>query len=246
MAKTDGRTNPPWTRDETILALDLFFEAGMVGLPDSDSRTIELSNVLRALPGNEERSSNPRFRNPAGVSFKLFNLQNLASGGGFANVSAMDRAVWSQFETRRARVREISQLIILHVADAPLNSNPSDDEEEFAEGSVFTVLHKRIERNRLLRSKLIKARKTRGQLRCDVCGITSGSEDPRFEDAIFEAHHVVPLHTQGATKTKLSDTALLCANCHRLTHRVIAKSGKWISIHDIRMAIASATNQQTS
>jgi 5-methylcytosine-specific restriction protein A len=46
MAKTDGRGNPPWTRDETILALDLFFDAGLVlRFPHESPRSI---NTLHA------------------------------------------------------------------------------------------------------------------------------------------------------------------------------------------------------
>lgn len=134
MAKTDGRRNPPWTRDETILALDLFFDAGLVALSDTDKRVIALSRTLRALPGNEERAENPSFRNPAGVAFKLSNLQSVATGKGFANVSATDRAVWKQFENRRVRVKEVAALITTYVAEAPLDTKNDDDEEEFAEG----------------------------------------------------------------------------------------------------------------
>ncbi|MET9496757.1 HNH endonuclease [Streptomyces sp. NPDC006552] len=34
-------------------------------------------------------------------------------------------------------------------------------------------------------------------------------------DRYIECHHVVPLHEAGEGRTKLSDLALTCANCHR-------------------------------
>ncbi|MFE3146471.1 HNH endonuclease [Streptomyces sp. NPDC059218] len=36
---------------------------------------------------------------------------------------------------------------------------------------------------------------------------------------LVECHHVLPLHVAGEGRTKLSDLALICANCHRMIHR---------------------------
>jgi 5-methylcytosine-specific restriction protein A len=237
MAKTDGRGNPPWTRDETILALDLFFDAGLMALSDSDPRVIAMSETLRGLPGNEKRSTNPSFRNPAGVSFKLSNLQSVSTGRGFANVSAMDKTVWGQFGTRRQRVKEITALITTYVLEEPLNTDSDEDEDDFPEGMVVTRVHRRIERNRKLRTALIRDRRARNQLRCDACFKVNPTTDSRLDDVIFDAHHLIPLSIQGQTKTRLGDVALLCANCHRIIHRLISRSSKWASVEDVRKAL---------
>ncbi|NEI26820.1 HNH endonuclease [Rhizobium ruizarguesonis] len=50
----------------------------------------------------------------------------------------------------------------------------------------------------------------------------------------FEAHHVLPLHAINERKTKLAETTLLCANCHRLTHYITAKGRRWISVAEMR------------
>lgn len=238
MAKTDGRGNPPWTRDEIILALDLFFDEGMVALSDTHPKVIALSDQLRRFPGNEDRSSNPKFRNPAGVSFKLSNLASIATGRGFANGSSADRAVWSQFESRPQRVKDVAALIVKYAADVPLSADDGQDEEEFPEGRVFTGIHRRIERNRKLRIKLIRERRETNLLRCDACLAANPTDDSRLDDAIFDAHHLIPLSAQGSTKTRLVDVALLCANCHRLIHRLIATSGRWPTVEDVRNALA--------
>lgn len=240
MAKTDGRGNPPWTRDETILALDLFFDAGLVALPDSDSRVIALSKKLRTLPGNEERSRKETFRNPAGVSFKMSNLQSVATGRGFANASATDRAVWAYFETRRSRLKEVASQILKFVVEAPLDTLETE-EEEFPEGAVLTRLHRRIERSRRLRTNLISDRRKRNLLRCDACLRVNPTSEVCFDDAIFDAHHIVPLSAIGTTRTKISDVALLCANCHRIIHRLSATTGRWASVNDLKAAIAERT-----
>ncbi|MET4676306.1 MULTISPECIES: HNH endonuclease [unclassified Luteibacter] len=236
MAKTDGRRNPPWTRDETILALDLFYDAGLVALSDSDHRVIELSNTLRGLPGNEGRATSPSFRNPAGVAFKLSNLQSIATGKGFSNVSAIDISVWKDFENRSSRVKDIVQLIKAFAPSAPIDHDIDEDDAEFMEGSIVTRTHKRIERSKKVRSKLISERTKKGPLHCDAC-LIQGSTDGRLKDAIFEAHHLVPLSTLGSTITKISDVSLLCANCHRTIHRLISRSGRWVSIDDLRLLL---------
>lgn len=237
MAKTDGRGNPPWTRDETILALDLFFDAGLVALSDSDSRVIALSEKLRTLPGNGERSRKGSFRNPAGVSFKMSNLQSVATGRGFANASATDRAVWAHFETRRSRLKEVANQILKFVNEVPLDTSETE-EDEFPEGVVLTRVHRRIERSSRLRAALIRDRRKRNLLRCDACLRVNPTSEARFDDAIFDAHHLAPLSEIGTSRTKISDIALLCANCHRIIHRLSASTGKWASVNDVKAAIA--------
>jgi 5-methylcytosine-specific restriction protein A len=239
MARTEGQSNPPWTRDEIILALDLFFEQGMVALPDSHPKVIALSELLRGLPGNERWAANPKFRNPAGVSFKLANLLNIATGRGFPNGSSADRSVWSRFERRPQQVKYVAALILQYVAETPLSSDGPDEDEEFTEGQVFTRIHRRIERNRKLRKKLISERQSKNILRCDACFATNPTSDPRLNDAIFDVHHLIPLSSQGSTVTKLSDLALLCANCHRIIHRLIATSGRWPTVDDVRNKLGS-------
>lgn len=237
MARTDGQGNPHWTRDETILALDLFFDSGLVALPHSDSRVVALSKTLRALPGNEERSRKQSFRNPAGVSFKMSNLQSVATGRGFPNASTTDRAVWAYFETHPSRLKEIANQILKFVDGVSLDTSEAE-EDEFPEGAVLTKAHRRIERNRRLRTTLIRDRKKKNLLRCDACLIVNPTSEARLGDAIFDAHHLVPLSEIGTSRTKISDLALLCANCHRIIHRLSATTGKWALVDDVKAAIA--------
>lgn len=77
------------------------------------------------------------------------------------------------------------------------------------------------------RSKFLAAEaKSRDKYRCRVCGL-------RFEDrygqvgrGFAEAHHVVPLsHLKGTVKTEVDDLVTVCANCHRMLHRMSGKKG---------------------
>lgn len=80
--------NPPWSRDELILALDLYM-AHHPRLPPKDGPEVrELSEVLNRLhrsPGGDHR---PDLRNPNGCYLKLTNFRRfdpaypaLADGG---------------------------------------------------------------------------------------------------------------------------------------------------------------------
>jgi 5-methylcytosine-specific restriction protein A len=88
MAVTQGHGDPDWSRDETILALELYFKSDMGRLSSGDPAVQALSNLLRALPYHEAAAKNNRFRNPAGVAFKLQNLRSVRTGKGLQNVSS--------------------------------------------------------------------------------------------------------------------------------------------------------------
>ena len=59
--------NPNWTRDELILALDVYFAEDFVnnsGTVDQDHPTmIDLSEILKNLPIHPNRADDPTFRN---------------------------------------------------------------------------------------------------------------------------------------------------------------------------------------
>ena len=58
-----------WTREEVVLALDLFVEQGMATRADRDA----LSVILRALPIEPDLANEPSFRNWQAVRNKLYN-----------------------------------------------------------------------------------------------------------------------------------------------------------------------------
>src|SRR5690606_34566760 len=169
MAKTQGHGNPKWTRDETILALDLYLQLdGLVPSPRS-APVIDLSNILRSLPYHQEASKQPTFRNPDGVGFKLMNIRQVATGKGLGNVSNMDRQVWAEFVHRKDEVHEIANAIKEGIEIAGPEPLP-DIDQELPEGRLLTALHVRRERNPKLRKLLLDAWRP-GGLRCQVCDI---------------------------------------------------------------------------
>lgn len=235
MAVTQGHGNPDWTRDETILALELFFESDMGRLRSADPKVQSLSDVLRALPYHEDAARTERFRNAAGVAFKVQNLRSVVTGKGLQNVSAMDRAIWAEFGDRRDEVMRLAALIREGIK-VPDKGVVMPTEDEFYEGRVLTRLHYIRERNPRIRAKLLHSRSS-GGLKCEMCAIGYPSMPANIHDAAFEAHHVVPLAEAGARITRLADMALLCACCHRLIHRVIATERRWVTVDEARRMI---------
>lgn len=235
MARTHGHGNPKWTRDETILALNLYFDCHEQIPSRSDARVKDLSNLLRQLPYHRSASRVESFRNADGVTFKLQNLRSVATGKGLGNVSGTDRQIWTEFGLYPEKVKQLAGLIRLGVElTKSVHEGVQDDEEEFFEGRVLTELHKRIERDPKIRQRILATRRKLGSLTCDMCSRPSRCADSRFEDATFEAHHLIPLGTTANRKTRLADIALLCANCHRLLHRAISIRKRWLSIEEGR------------
>lgn len=236
MARTQGHGNPSWTREETILALELYYLLGE-RMPDGrDEKVVELSRELRALPYHAVAARQPTFRNPDGVAFKVGNIRSLATGKGLSNVSAMDRAVWAELGGERDEVTRLAALIRSELCAPVVVQDPELEDDEFYEGRLLTVKHVTRERNRKLRKRLIEARRAEG-LSCDVCGVTHDHLPEDIVDAAFEAHHVISVADAGERKTKVTDLALLCATCHRLLHRVIARGRVWVSVDEARAVL---------
>lgn len=236
MAKTEGHGNPNWTWDETVLALELYQRLGGVVPGPRDERVLALSAELRSLPYHATAARKPTFRNADGVAFKLQNLRQVAIGRGLSNVSQLDRRIWAELGSNPSEARRLGGLIRAALGDAGKSTEPPD--LVFAEGRLVTEWHRRRERSPKLRQHLLAARRPSG-LRCDICDIAPTGLREDLREVIFEGHHVVPLAEAVGHETRLSDMALLCANCHRLIHGLIAQEGRWVGIAEARSIIGA-------
>ena len=121
---------------------------------------------------------------------------------------------------------------------------PEDDESRFSEGKARYKLHRTMERDsRIVRKAKEQRLSATGKLECDVCSLdfkrTYGSRGEGF----IEAHHTIPVASlAGKRKTKLSDLALVCSNCHRMLHR-----GKpMLSVEQLRRIVRDGQEQKSS
>lgn len=223
------KRNPPWTRDELILALDLYFRAGRRQLRPVELEVIQLSQLLNRLPFHARENRGADFRNPQGVSMKLANflaIDPTYSGIGLQQVSKLDREIWNDFADSEERLTRTAAAIaktVNHIAESgPVYFDELVyDDVDFAEGKVLTSLHKKKERSqRAVNEKKQQVLKATGKLLCEVCGFDFVQVYGGLGEGFAECHHTVPMSELGMTsRTRLSDLAILCANCHRMIHR---------------------------
>jgi 5-methylcytosine-specific restriction protein A len=234
------RRNPNWTRDEVILALELYFRVNPLTTSESNPEIVALSEMLNRLPIHSNRPDGVRFRNPNGVYMKMCNLLRLDpgyTGVGLKAGGKIEEDVWNDFFNDRARLRAVAEAIRASV-EQPVDGRDTGDEpdiDEAAEGAILSRLHQVRERN----SQLVKAKKKRaiaetGGLTCEVCNFDFKACYGALGEGFIECHHTIPLsRARPETTTKLADLALVCANCHRMLHR----GRRWLSIPELRLKI---------
>ena len=97
-------------------------------------------------------------------------------------------------------------------------SQQEEDEGEYEwEDLRLLRRHKRIERNRILVSKVKRCL----GFTCQACGLNFENVYGSIGKGYIEAHHLVPLSQLKGKRVALDperDFAVLCANCHRMVH----------------------------
>jgi hypothetical protein len=92
-----------WTREEIILAMDLYATVGAFGggpIPGNSSvQIVQLSDLLKRLSAYPPEQQGEKYRNPDGVYLKLMNLRAIQTEGahGMNAYSQLDAAVWREF-----------------------------------------------------------------------------------------------------------------------------------------------------
>lgn len=107
------------------------------------------------------------------------------------------------------------------------------DAQGYSEGAQYYRQHLVRERSAALvdNAKRRFRRSNDNHLFCEACGFDFLIQYGELGDGYIECHHAIPVHTlETGAMTKVEDTVLLCANCHRMAHR----SKKWLSLGDLR------------
>jgi hypothetical protein len=113
--------SPAWTREEDILALDLFIRCGVMNggpfIDENDPHVIALSRELRLLRANPGAPRHEKYRSPGVVAFKLLTFRGVeravkldrgiegagALPAGMPAFSAVDRAIFEEYFDRDFR-----------------------------------------------------------------------------------------------------------------------------------------------
>ena len=229
--------DPPWSRDEHIVALD-FYLRHMPSIPGKDSKeVIGLSELLNVLGRKISGELQATYRNPAGVYMKLMNFRGVDPshpGVGLANGSKDEKVVWNLYANNRAELSKLAHRITQFISTEESSEalpELSEEEEEGNEGQVLSRIHRYRERNqKLVAKKKTKFLSENSKLHCEACGFDFKERYGERGADFIECHHTKPvseLETNG--KTKISDLVLLCSNCHRIVHR----KKPWLSFDEL-------------
>jgi 5-methylcytosine-specific restriction protein A len=224
-ARITARRNPPWQRDELILALDLYFRHRPDTISKKHPEVGALSELLNKLPIHPDWPDPGKFRNVNGTYMKLCNFLALDpeyKGKGLEAGGALEQVIWAEFAADQARLAGIAEVIRKsYLAVEPAGVAELEEEEEFPEGKVLYRVHRLRERSRgLVRRAKEKALDEHGRLACGACGFDFAAVYGDVGRGFIECHHLLALaDLQAERPTRLADVALVCPNCHRMVHR---------------------------
>jgi Restriction endonuclease AspBHI N-terminal/HNH endonuclease len=243
----DGETAraPAWTRDELILACALVCRNRWHEVRKNDLRALELSDLLQLLPVHPHAVRGPKFRSPSSVQRKTADLASAHPdyGGVTTRGGQLTKQIVAEFIERPGEMLSAADQIKSAITSTDpdvLNAIATREQDEIeeataVEGRVLQRMHRFRERNaRLRKQKIDSVRRGGGALACQVCGFDFAQRFGSHGEGYIEVHHVLPLHETGTAETRLSDLALVCANCHRMSHRRLARTGTWPSPEELR------------
>ena len=228
--------NKPWERDELILALETYFSLDSRTPSPTLSEAIGLSRLLRKIPPLTGESRNANYRSVDSVVMKLMNFRSLDQtyhGVGLRASGKADKEVWEEFAEDPERLRQTVLAIretIEHSGRISMDVGPYM--QEAPEGSLLTQVHLTRERNgELIKRKKASVLTTQGRLVCEVCSFEFKEVYGPRGNGFIECHHTKPVHTlKPGDITRISELALVCANCHRMIHA----QRPWLTIDELK------------
>ncbi|SDG73405.1 HNH endonuclease [Propionivibrio dicarboxylicus] len=240
------KRNPKWSRDELILALDLYLQQKQSPVAKDSKDVLELSSFLNRLGVALGVVQNEAYRNSNGVYMKLMNFRHhdpdYTQGGrvGLGRGNRDEAVVWQEFAASPARLAGVVRAIKAAVMEPSVSQTIELDEPGFVqaeEGAILTRLHRIRERSRkLIEGKKKAFRDAHGKLFCEACGFDFCDKYGATASHIIEVHHTKPLHTlEERAVTKLDDLAMLCPNCHRVVH----SKKQWLTVSQVKDLIVS-------
>jgi 5-methylcytosine-specific restriction protein A len=235
-----SKQNPNWTRDELILALDLYFRVPDARGSKSHPECVKLSKILNELPIHRGNAHSDTFRNANGVGMKLSNFlqyDSTYSGKGLTSGSQLEKEIWDRYASKQKQLRQAAEAILdgaKELLGQGVTVNEVGEEGfEAAEGGILTVMHKIRERDSTITKKKKKIVLDRtGKLECEVCNFDFARHYGEVGLGFAECHHGRAVSTlKSGEKTKPSDLHIVCANCHRMLHR----RKPWLSVDELRV-----------
>jgi 5-methylcytosine-specific restriction protein A len=108
------------------LALNLYFDENRGMIENTNTKIIELSEILNQLPIHSNRLDEEKFRNPNGVTLKLGNFLALDlnyAGKGMESQSKLDEAVFNEYFQNLVELRNVAEGIKKITQSSDLSDN---------------------------------------------------------------------------------------------------------------------------
>jgi 5-methylcytosine-specific restriction enzyme A len=237
--------NDSWRWDELVLALNLYRRADKFSSRELDTECHALSEVLDRLGSQTGAAKTGTYRNRNGVRLKLMNFRRFDPKFqklglvGMRRGGKTEEAVWARYSGDTAALAVEADRIVAAidlVQTFPPQSRSREDIYDAEEGGVQMRAHRQYERNRMLIARKKTAAAEGGQLICEACDFDFEARYGSIAAGFIEVHHTKPVHLmKRGERTRLSDLALLCSNCHRVAHRQCPPLG----VAQIRALLAS-------
>ena len=118
-----------WSRDEYILALNLYNKFQKGGPSKNDPEVIKCSNVLRSM-NPEASADDAKYRNANGVYLRLMNYRscdpywlNQGKKGMDSGSKGKCKEIWEEFDGHEDYVKDLAVEIKLKIANKTYNLN---------------------------------------------------------------------------------------------------------------------------
>lgn len=234
--------NPLWTREQVILALDLYIKHKGRDPGPNHPDILEVSALLRQMASEQGLTT---YRNPPGVVMKMMNFRSVdpaftAKGGkGLDGASKLDKAIWAEFYGKPLELA-VAADAIREATLAKMDEDTLDDVQSYQakEGKVSYRYHRTLERDRkVVAIRKANALKLHGKLECEGCGFDFAAAYGPRGHGFIEAHHTNPVHAmQEGDVTTPEDLALVCSNCHRMIH----KAKPWLTLTALKAILSES------
>jgi 5-methylcytosine-specific restriction protein A len=224
----EKKTNPDWTREELILALNLYFDLDQGQMHKGHPDVIRVSNELRELNIHKEIPDKIKFRNPSGISRRLANFKTMDSGyggEGLANSGKLAKEVFKEFNHHRDKLRKEASLIRqLYLGPKSEKKTVAEEKKLNYQAEFLFQFHKNRETDPLV----IKVKKEMvlsdaKSLKCEVCGFDSVSVYGELGRDLMEIHYNIEFQSEPALESSsMEDFIIICSNCHKVLDKNFA------------------------
>jgi 5-methylcytosine-specific restriction protein A len=214
--------NPNWTREELILALDLYFDMDQGQMHKGNQNVIRVSNEIRDLKIHFDVPDPDKFRNPSSIARRLGNFKTMDDGydgDGLKNSSKLAKEVYQEFNNRRDTLR----LAAAEIRDKLLRPKTQKESSNFIKKDIHKSdflfqFHKNRECDPLvLKVKKEMALATSETLKCEICGFDANTFYGEIGNDVMEIHYNKELINEpGLESSSMDDFIIVCSNCHKV------------------------------